>query len=95
MTLIPESDWKLFCLEWEAIEEKGISAEILRIINKVVGSGEGIPMSEDNLNSSNDEASSELESKDLIIKTDPEVRTRRYIIYKLTFAKCQLAIFSL
>ncbi|CAA6664566.1 unnamed protein product [Spirodela intermedia] len=73
LTIIPESDWKRFCIEWEAIEEKGISAEILRINNKVAGSCEGIPMSEDNLNLSNDEVSCELESKDLIIKTDPEI----------------------
>ncbi|CAA6658193.1 unnamed protein product [Spirodela intermedia] len=73
LTIIPESDWKLFCIEWKAIEEKGISAEIVRLTNKVAGHCEGIPMSEEDLNLSNEEVSCELEPKDLIIKSDPDI----------------------
>uniref|UniRef100_A0A1D1YFM5 Ubiquitin carboxyl-terminal hydrolase 26 n=1 Tax=Anthurium amnicola TaxID=1678845 RepID=A0A1D1YFM5_9ARAE len=76
LTMIPENDWKLFCEEWEVAEEKGISSEIVlskSIASKLAGSCKEMPMLEEDLNPLNEEVVSELEVKDLIIKTDPEI----------------------
>ncbi|XP_078444743.1 ubiquitin-specific protease 26 [Wolffia australiana] len=72
LTLIPESDWKLFCTEWQGTEEKGISAEIILLPNKVPGPCQEIIKSDVDLNLSNDQASSEPEIMDPLLDTKPE-----------------------
>ncbi|PIA50461.1 hypothetical protein AQUCO_01300891v1 [Aquilegia coerulea] len=75
-TIITESDWKFFCDDWEGTEWDGISAEIEFSnlgASKVIGSCEDMPISEAHLGSSKDEVNDELESREPIIKTVPEV----------------------
>ncbi|XP_026661046.1 ubiquitin carboxyl-terminal hydrolase 26 isoform X2 [Phoenix dactylifera] len=76
LTLIPESDWMLFCEEWNVLEGKGISAEIAfsnSTTNKLSGSCGEMPILEEDLNRSIDDGNDELESKRPFIITHPEV----------------------
>lgn len=75
MTIVTEIDWKCFCEEWGGIEEKGISAEIeLSNIggSTLPGSSVEKPVSEEEMGSL-DELNNEFESKQLRIRTCPEV----------------------
>lgn len=75
LTIITENDWKLFCKDWNCMEEKGIYAEI-ELHNSVeddfLGTSEDLPISVENMNSL-DEVNGEAESQGPIIKTCPEV----------------------
>ena len=78
--MVPESDWKLFCIEWDGDEEKGISAQVVPLTRKEAKSNQGfLPDSDIDSRSPHGQASSELEPKDLAIKTDPEVSRRRLV----------------
>lgn len=74
LTLVPESDWKLFCEEWKVSNEIAIHAEVAfanSTITKISESCEEIPISVD-LNTS-DEANNALEARKPYIRTLPEV----------------------
>ncbi|XP_015885340.2 ubiquitin carboxyl-terminal hydrolase 26 isoform X2 [Ziziphus jujuba] len=75
LTIITEFDWKCFCEEWDGVEDKGISAEI-EFSNtggsNFVGSSEDIPISEEDMGAL-DEVNNEAESRQLHIRTCPEV----------------------
>ncbi|MQL86938.1 hypothetical protein Taro_019484 [Colocasia esculenta] len=84
LTMVPESDWKLFCQEWDVAEDKGILSEIVfakGVTSKLVGSCEEVPMVEEDLNSSHDTVV-ELEAKDLMVKTDPDVVKENQKLHK-------------
>lgn len=75
LTIITENDWKLFCEDWGGIEEKGISAEIE--ISNCMGDesirfSAEMAVSEEHTNAE-DEANGEADSKQLLVKTCPEV----------------------
>lgn len=74
LTIIAESDWKLFCEEWGGVEGKGISAKIefSNAVENDLGSCEGMPIMEEHL-SSLDEPNDELESRRPVIRTYPEI----------------------
>ncbi|CAI9284968.1 unnamed protein product [Lactuca saligna] len=75
LTIITENDWTSFCKDWNAIEEKGITAEI-DLSNSgediLMGTSEDMPITEENVNSL-DEVNGDTESQGPIIKTYPEV----------------------
>ncbi|KAK1317644.1 Ubiquitin carboxyl-terminal hydrolase 26 [Acorus calamus] len=74
LTIITESDWKLFCDEWNLTEEKGISAEVtFACKNKLIGSCDESSVSEADLTVSSDGAKDDPESKQPILKTQPEI----------------------
>lgn len=75
LTIITKDDWKFFCEEWGCTEEKGISAEIEFsncVANNLAGSCEEIPIIEEHM-SPHDEVNEEIESRQPVIKTSPEV----------------------
>ncbi|XP_062097645.1 ubiquitin carboxyl-terminal hydrolase 26 isoform X3 [Humulus lupulus] len=75
LTVITESDWKCFCEEWGGIEGNGISAWIecsSTAESNVNGSCEEIQRSEADLGSY-DETNYEIETKQLRMKTSPEI----------------------
>lgn len=77
LIIIPESDWKSFCEEWGGVQEKGISAEIELSKtegNNLAGSCEEMPMCEEDLSTPNP-VNGEVESRQLLIRTCPEVKT--------------------
>ncbi|XP_077253161.1 ubiquitin carboxyl-terminal hydrolase 26-like isoform X2 [Tasmannia lanceolata] len=84
LTIITESDWKCFCEEWKVPEGKGIYAEIYYscTANKLAGSCEEMPLLESQLDPSVDEVNGELESKEPIIKTNPEVVKENQTLHK-------------
>lgn len=67
--MVTENDWKHFCEEWAGKEERGILAEI-EFKNVNDGSCQEIPITEDIMN---DNQNNELESREPVIKTSPEV----------------------
>lgn len=76
LTLISESDWKLFCDEWNAVEDKGIYAEISfgnNSTSKVNEACEDMPILDEDSDHQNGEANNELEARMPFIKTCPEV----------------------
>lgn len=76
LTLISEVDWKFFCEEWNAQDDKGIHAEIAfknSSITKVVGSSKEMPISVDDLLHHNEEVEDELEARRPFIRSSPEV----------------------
>nr|DAD45493.1 TPA_asm: hypothetical protein HUJ06_003723 [Nelumbo nucifera] len=76
LTIITEDDWKFFCEEWNCTEEKGISAKIEFpncVSNKLPGSCKDVPVLDEHLSISLDEANDEAESSLPIIKTIPEI----------------------
>ncbi|KAK1293490.1 Ubiquitin carboxyl-terminal hydrolase 26 [Acorus calamus] len=74
LTIITESDWKLFCDEWNLTEEKGISAEVtFACDNKLIGSCDESSVLEADLTVSSDGAKDDPESKQPILKTQPEI----------------------
>lgn len=75
LTIITKDDWKFFCEEWGCTEEKGISAEIEFsncVANNLAGSCEEMPIIEEHM-SPHDEVNEEIESRQPVIKTSPEV----------------------
>ncbi|WOK98779.1 ubiquitin carboxyl-terminal hydrolase 26 isoform X1 [Canna indica] len=74
LALISEIDWSLFCEEWNAKEDKGISAEIVvhGNSNKFAGSCEDMPISVEGLDHPTEEANDSLEVEKLLIRTYPE-----------------------
>ncbi|KAK6923663.1 Peptidase C19, ubiquitin carboxyl-terminal hydrolase, partial [Dillenia turbinata] len=75
LTLVTENDWKSFCEEWGGSREKCISAEIEYgrcSMNGSAGSFKEVPNTVEQL-SANDDANDELESRQPIIKTCPEM----------------------
>lgn len=77
LTLISENDWMLFSEDWNVMDGKGISAEIAfrnSSVKKVAGSCEEMPISEEDLSRSVDEANDDLEARRPYIKTYPEVK---------------------
>ncbi|XP_068662754.1 ubiquitin carboxyl-terminal hydrolase 26-like isoform X3 [Aristolochia californica] len=75
LTIITERDWKLFCEDWNAPEEKGLYAEIEfpSCTSKLGDSSEDMPISDSHLDRSSDAVDTEHESKLSTIKTFPEV----------------------
>lgn len=75
LTVIIESDWKFFCGEWDVPEEKGIIATIdfLRNSTSVVSSCMEIPVLEAHLDHSSDEVNDDIEGREPIVKTLPEI----------------------
>lgn len=86
LTIIAESDWKLFCEEWGGVEGKGISAKIefSNAVENDLGSCEGMPIMEEHL-SSLDEPNDELESRRPVIRTYPEAN---YSTFNLHITLC-------
>ncbi|KAK9289140.1 hypothetical protein L1049_017613 [Liquidambar formosana] len=75
LTIITKDDWKIFCEEWGGKEEEGILAEIeftSCAVNNLAGSCEEMPISDEHL-SPHDEANDEIESRQPVIKTSPEI----------------------
>lgn len=75
LTFITENDWRLFCEDWDGIEDHGISAHIESsdcLEDNLVGSSEHVPISEEHMDT-HDEASTGSESRKLVIKTSPPV----------------------
>ncbi|CAL9125822.1 ubiquitin carboxyl-terminal hydrolase [Musa troglodytarum] len=75
LVLITVMDWSLFCEEWNAKEDKGISAEIVVLsspANKLSGTCDDMPIFDEDLDHSTDEANDGLEARKLLIKTYPE-----------------------
>lgn len=67
----------LFCEEWNVLEGKGISAKIAfssGTTNKLAGSFEEMPILEEDLSRSIEDANDELEAKRPFIITHPEVK---------------------
>ncbi|KAJ0987329.1 hypothetical protein J5N97_005685 [Dioscorea zingiberensis] len=76
LTIIPESDWKLFCEEWNLPEAKGICAEIALTNSSsggLSGSCKEMPISDEDLKCSIDEANDDLEARKPFIRTIPEI----------------------
>ncbi|TVU48110.1 hypothetical protein EJB05_07733 [Eragrostis curvula] len=76
LTMIPESDWKLFSEEWSATPSKGISAEIVftkSSQDKLLGSSEALPITVEDLEQSSDDANDNLGAREPYFKTYPEV----------------------
>ncbi|KMT17619.1 hypothetical protein BVRB_2g035690 isoform A [Beta vulgaris subsp. vulgaris] len=69
LMMVTENDWKHFCEEWAGKEERGILAEI-EFKNVNDGSCQEIPITEDIMN---DNQNNELESREPVIKTSPEI----------------------
>ncbi|KAL6645465.1 hypothetical protein ACP70R_017073 [Stipagrostis hirtigluma subsp. patula] len=75
LTMIPESDWKLFSEEWSATPGKGLSAEIAfteSSQDKLHGSSEAMPITDGDLDQSLDDTNDD-GAREPYIKTDPEV----------------------
>ncbi|XP_074286808.1 ubiquitin carboxyl-terminal hydrolase 26 isoform X2 [Silene latifolia] len=73
LMIITENDWKNFCKEWGGREETGLKAEIeFRHLGdrNVVGSCQDMPITVENINT---DENIELESREPVIKTTPEV----------------------
>ncbi|PKA51623.1 Ubiquitin carboxyl-terminal hydrolase 26 [Apostasia shenzhenica] len=70
LTLISESDWKLFCEEWKVPESKGILAEIAICTNRNGGSCEKKPIMVE-LDHLKEETNDELEEINPLIRTHP------------------------
>ncbi|KAH9608215.1 hypothetical protein KSS87_000009 [Heliosperma pusillum] len=73
LTIISENDWKNFCEEWGGREDTSIQAEVEfknLAENHVVGSCQAMSITEENLNT---DENNELESREPVIKTSPEV----------------------
>lgn len=84
LILIPENDWKLFCEEWNAVEDKGIQAEISfnnNSTSKVTGSSEDLPTVYEDLDHCNEDTNNELENRRPFIRTCPEVNLPLTIPY--------------
>ncbi|KAL5986982.1 Ubiquitin carboxyl-terminal hydrolase 26 [Asimina triloba] len=102
LTLITESDWKLFCEEWEVPDGKAIVAEIdieNCKSNKLDGAHEEVPSSEAHFNPSGDGLNSDLEGKS-IIRTTPEVcedcigeRESQQLMQKLNYHNEDIRVF--
>ncbi|KAH7656175.1 ubiquitin carboxyl-terminal hydrolase 48 protein [Dioscorea alata] len=76
LTIIPESDWKLFCEEWNLPEAKGIRAEITLTNSSssgLLGSCKEMPISDEDVKHSIDESNDELEAREPFIITVPEI----------------------
>lgn len=67
--MVSESDWKHFCEEWDGREESGILAEIY-FKNSAEGFCQDMPITEEHMD---EDKSNELESREPVIKTSPEV----------------------
>ena len=83
LVLITVMDWSLFCEEWNAKEDKGISAEIVVLSSpaiKLSGSCDDMPISDEDLDHSTDEANDGLEARKLLIKTYPEVKSESILM---------------
>ncbi|XP_077224086.1 ubiquitin carboxyl-terminal hydrolase 26-like isoform X2 [Tasmannia lanceolata] len=102
LTIITESDWKCFCEEWKVPEGKGIYAEIYYsgTTNKLIGSSEEMLLLESDLDPSVDEVNGELESKQPIIKTNPEIcddcigeRESSELMRKLNYSDKDISVF--
>lgn len=75
MVLITETDWSLFCEEWNASEDKGISAEIVvaSSLSKLDGSCENIPIFVEGTDEHMNEANDGTDVGKLLIRTYPQV----------------------
>ncbi|KAL6867275.1 hypothetical protein ACP4OV_015299 [Aristida adscensionis] len=76
LTMIPESDWILFCEEWKATAGKGVSAEIAfskGSQDNLHGSSEAVPIMDANLDQPLDGANDDFGAREPYVKTDPEV----------------------
>ncbi|KAE8678665.1 Ubiquitin carboxyl-terminal hydrolase 26 [Hibiscus syriacus] len=71
LTIITEHDWECFCEEWGGTKENGISA-MIEHSNDLAGCCGDMPTCEQQLNLSN-EVNNEIESKQPVIRTCPEV----------------------
>ncbi|KNA18641.1 hypothetical protein SOVF_068810 isoform A [Spinacia oleracea] len=69
LTMVSESDWKHFCEEWDGREESGILAEIY-FKNSAEGFCQDMPITEEHMD---EDKSNELESREPVIKTSPEI----------------------
>lgn len=67
--MVSENDWKHFCEEWGGKEERGILAEI-DFKNSAEGSCQEVPITVEHMN---EDQNNELESREPVIKTSPEV----------------------
>lgn len=84
LTLISESDWQLFCEEWNALKDKGILAEIFfgnNCTSKANGSSEHMPMLVEEVDHCNGESNNELEARSPLIRTYPEVKLPSVWLY--------------
>ncbi|KAI3972309.1 hypothetical protein MKX01_017913 [Papaver californicum] len=98
LTLISENDWKFFCEDWQIANSKGVSAEIefsSGDVKKVVGSCEEAPISEANLDPSNDE----VEPRQPTIRTYPMMceecigeRESRELTQKLSYFDKEISV---
>ncbi|KAI3831959.1 hypothetical protein MKX03_036596 [Papaver bracteatum] len=97
-TLISENDWKFFCEDWQVSNPKCVSAKIEFSngdMKKLVGSSEEIPISEANLNPSNDE----VKLRQPTIKTYPMIceecigeRESRDLTHKLSYFEKEIFV---
>ncbi|CAN6540179.1 unnamed protein product [Malus baccata var. baccata] len=102
LIFITENDWKSFCEDWGGIEEKGISAEIELSStegNDLAGSCEGMPTCEEDLSTPN-HINGEVESRQLVIKTCPEIcedcigeRESRELMRKLDYCNEDIYVY--
>ncbi|KAI3852486.1 hypothetical protein MKW98_009187 [Papaver atlanticum] len=98
LTLISENDWKFFCEDWQVANSKCVSAEIEFSngdVKKLVVSSEEMPISEANLNPSNDE----VEPRQPTIKTYPMIceecigeRESRELTQKLSYFDKEISV---
>lgn len=74
LVLITETDWSLFCEEWNASEDKGISAEIVvaSSLSKLDGSCENIPIFVEGTDEHMNEANDGTDVGKLLIRTYPQ-----------------------
>ncbi|OAY70810.1 Ubiquitin carboxyl-terminal hydrolase 26 [Ananas comosus] len=103
LTLISENDWMLFSEDWNVMDGKGISAEIAfrnSSVKKVAGSCEEMPISEEDLSRSVDEANDDLEARRPYIKTYPELcedcigeRESCELMQKLSYSNENISIY--
>ncbi|CAH9092211.1 unnamed protein product [Cuscuta epithymum] len=72
LTIISENDWKLFCQDWDGLEERGVVAEIVCLEDDSIIFCDDIQLSEDHM-SVEGEHDIRTESRKPTIKTLPEV----------------------